>query len=203
MADETWETVEKRPKKRTGVRRSKEQQPPKWFVDLPPVPAPNEDDTFEPFILLLMGLPGSGKSTLAKKLEEMMPWKYERVNQDELGNRKACFRRARDILLAKKCPVVDRCNAGLVHRKPFYELAKECGAKVDCIVLEVPRHTCLERCRGRRDHPTIDPRDAGKVIGFMQKEWAIPNLSVETMLRDITTVSQEEEMRELLGSLSL
>lgn len=203
--DDGWETVPKKPSRRGNRAARPKHEPPSWFVELSPIPPPDNDEpeaplSYKPFVLLLMGFPGSGKSTLATKLEEIMPWKYERVNQDDLGSRKACLRRAEQILANNMCPIIDRCNAGFAHRKPFYQLAAECKCPVDCIVLDASREICLERCRDRTGHPTVAPQDAAKVIGFMQKDWELPNPVKERQLRNIWQVStvREDDVRELL-----
>jgi len=52
-----------------------------------------------PGVLVLVGLQGSGKSTLANKLVSVG---WERVNQDDLGTRKACEVRMEKALKEKK-----------------------------------------------------------------------------------------------------
>lgn len=202
--DDGWETVDVKKKENRRSGRDALQapkQPPSWFLELTPIPSPCDGladaPPFEPFMLLLMGFPGAGKSTIAKKLEEILPWKYERINQDELGSRQACLRRAEEVLVYdKKCPIIDRCNAGAQHRKPFLQLAKEVGCPVDCIILEVPKQVCIQRCKAREDHPTVAPQDAEKIVGFMKRDWKLPKPHEE--IRSIWRISDEEDLRELL-----
>lgn len=72
--DDGWASV---PKKGDSHKRQRDQQNDAWNV--PPImveyiPPPSSLE-FEPFLLLLVGLPGSGKSTFASMLESAMPYK--------------------------------------------------------------------------------------------------------------------------------
>lgn len=145
-------------------------QIPEWFQTLE---APKEA-SFEPYVLMLMGLPGSGKSTIAEKLQELEPWKYMRVNQDTLGDRKTCLKVAKQALNQNKCPIVDRCHVSFMNRKPFYELAQSFGVPVDILIVDVPESVCLERCRRRQNHPTVSPSDASWVLERIRKDWELP-----------------------------
>jgi predicted kinase len=207
MDTKDWETVDKKPKKENRRARRGEYRPPSWFLNIPPMGSSNEncDLSFEPFMLLLMGFPGSGKSTLALKLVELMPNKFVRINQDELGNRKKCLRQAEIALQQKKCPIIDRCNAGPDHRKPFYQLAAECGVDVNLVILEIPRHVCLDRCQKRPNHPTVSPHDAARVMGFMKRDWKLPDTNREKQLRNVWKVSDfsRDEILKLISTLRL
>jgi thymidylate kinase len=77
-------------------------------------------------MLLLVGLPGSGKSTLARALCRCLPWKYVRINQDELAakprSKGACQEAVRAALFEQqKCPIVDRCNLSRAQRQAFLQ----------------------------------------------------------------------------------
>jgi predicted ABC-type ATPase len=48
-------------------------------------------------MLVLVGLPGSGKSTFAMKLAATKP-EWKRVNQDDLGSRRACEHAAKGYI---------------------------------------------------------------------------------------------------------
>lgn len=175
-----WQTVSVPTKKRT----CRQQQLPEWFQELePPHQIP-----FQPFMLLLMGLPGSGKSTIAEKLQELESWKYVRVNQDTLGDRHSCLKLAKRALDENKCPIIDRCHASLTNRRPFYELAKSCNVPVDVLIVNAPHSVCLERCQRRHDHPTVSSNDAKKVLAFVRKEWKLPNEN-EEHIRHFWTIS--------------
>ena len=167
-----WNNVP--PKKKNSRPRRGPTLPPSWFLELEPADNSTESNDFEPFMLMLMGFPGSGKSTVARKLQELMPKKYVRINQDELKTRKNCLARAAAVMKEGKCPVIDRCNAGLDHRKPFRKLAAEHRYPVDCLVLDVPQNECVARCQARSDHPSLQPQDARRVMGYMRKDWKQP-----------------------------
>lgn len=136
---------------------------------------PNDVNTqFEPFLLLLVGIPGSGKSTFASSLEEALPWKYVRVNQDTLGTRQACEAAARQALQQHKCPVIDRCNFNIKQRQPFLDVAKECSVPVDCVVFNYSLDTCVARCQQRKAHETIVPAQAPAICQRMMRGFLPP-----------------------------
>jgi tRNA uridine 5-carbamoylmethylation protein Kti12 len=113
----------------------------------PPPTSPLAASSRQPLpgrILLLVGYPGSGKSTLAECLCRVQPWKFVRVNQDELGSRQKCLQHTQRILLQNDhmsnhhhhhhhqhhqqqqrgyCPIIDRCNLSQSQREFFTELA--------------------------------------------------------------------------------
>lgn len=90
-----------------------------------------KSNTDTPFMILLVGCPGSGKSHFARQLEQSVPSKYVRVNQDTLGSRKRCEEMTRNVLLQKKCPIIDRCNFDESQRAHFLEIARHCNIPVD------------------------------------------------------------------------
>lgn len=146
------------------------------FLDtLSPVPPPSDGSKVEPFMLMLVGLSGSGKTTISRKIVEIMPWKYDRVNQDELGDRTVCLRSAQQILASGKCPIIDRCHVDASQRKHFIDVATETDCPIDCIVLNYSPQECLRRCNTRQGHPTLPPHKARKVIGFQVKIGGYPN----------------------------
>ena len=65
-----WNIIDKQ---KNTKRRS--QHKPWNLPSLQYIPPPDDGLQFEPFILLLVGMPGSGKSTFAKALVEAMPYK--------------------------------------------------------------------------------------------------------------------------------
>ena len=69
---EGWSTVPSNSKKRRQYRNHKWSEPP---ITIEYIPQDSCTVTFQPFFLLLAGLPGSGKSTFARALERAMPYK--------------------------------------------------------------------------------------------------------------------------------
>ena len=65
-----WNIIDKQ----KNTRRRPQHKP--WKLpSVQYIPPPDDDPQFEPFMLLLVGMPGSGKSTFAKALVEAMPYK--------------------------------------------------------------------------------------------------------------------------------
>lgn len=155
--------------------KSKNTLPEISYISPPP-----KDVPFKPVMILLCGIPGSGKSTFAKSLERSMPYKFVRINQDDLGHRKRCEERARLVISQGKCPVIDRCNFDKEQRKHFISIAYEHGIPVDCVVLEteilVTVDECIQRCIERRGHPTIAPADARSIVIGMAKQMQPPKI---------------------------
>ncbi|CAJ1417525.1 unnamed protein product [Effrenium voratum] len=119
-----------------------------------------ELDMSRPFqMLLLVGLPGSGKSTLAKRLHG-----WDVVNQDTLGDRKACVEAARELLAKNRRLVVDRCNCTRLQRRVWLELADDYEAGVACIWLDVPEEVCGERVLQRFGHQTLPAEDKSLAV---------------------------------------
>lgn len=180
-----------------------ETDPSLLFPEFVPVPPSQEEGlgVGQQSMLLLVGLPGSGKSTFGRIVEKCLPWKYARVNQDELSSRQKCINRARSILNQGKCPIVDRCNFDVQQRSHFLQLAAESTTSatvpVDCVVLKIDTQTCLARCRSRRGHPTLPPSKAGFVIHGMAKDWKAPSL--EEGFRSIFVVENNTMFRQVLA----
>ena len=141
--DDGWADVSKKKKEPTKKKTSKQHNPYIEVID--PVSTDSNDDSatqrdsYEPFMVLLVGLPGSGKSTFAQSLVASMPNKFCRINQDELKTRTKCERRLKQVLSVspssppeseskqqqRLCPIIDRCNFDTMQRSTWYRLAKE------------------------------------------------------------------------------
>jgi len=184
-ADAAWEQVKQFKKKKhrfvDGVATTKAAAAfePLWLLNISSraLGASSCVVSSEPFILLLAGLPGSGKSTFSKKLEELLPNQFVRINQDDLGDRHRCLSAATSALQAGKSPVIDRCNQDHSQRNHWIELARSFNCPIDCIVLDVPPHVCLARCQRRRNHPTITPQPpdmANAVVNRLAQEFVWP-----------------------------
>lgn len=70
--------------------------------------------------------------------------------------------------------IVDRCNFDFSQRKVWYDLAAEHKYRVDCVVLMVPPSLCIQRCQQRTGHETIQPNEASKIVGVVQRQWEMP-----------------------------
>jgi len=115
-------------------------------------------------MLLLVGIPGSGKSTVAHRLKNMNS-NWVRVNQDDLGSRKACEKLARDSLKKGKSVIIDRCNFDIPQRNVWVKLASEFSiTDIRCIHFKIPAHICKQRTMVREDHPTIPKGDSSIAI---------------------------------------
>ena len=210
--EQPWQEVE--PKAKARFRRNKSRSKngkskrdkensrgsqinsPPSFSEFVPQPEPSQGG-FEQSMVLLVGLPGSGKSTLGRVLETCLPWKFSRVNQDELSSRQKCVNRAIEILQDGRCPIVDRCNFDAKQRSHFVQLADKSKIPVDCIVLNIDRQICLNRCRTRQGHPTLPPSKAGMVINGMSKDWKVP--SPKEGFRNIFIVENDKNIRDVLS----
>lgn len=162
-------------------------------------------------MIMLMGLPGSGKSTIAMQLEQMQPYKFVRINQDELGSRGACLEKARKALRKEQhrrrnCVIIDRCNINEQQRIPFLSLAQEMGdIPVDLIILNhVSKETCLHRCQQRIDHPTLPCRSASstsetsmirRVISYMHKDWTLPCENELRHIRRVVVINNQDDLQ--------
>lgn len=186
-----WQIVSGQPNRQR--REPKWDSSPVMVEYIPPTPVTAQ---FESFVILLMGLPGSGKSTFSNLLERAMPYKFARVNQDELKSRKDCIKIARQALDHRKCVIIDRCNFDAAQRKTWYDLAKSYGVAVDGIVLDVPMKLCVQRCQDRLQHETIKPEDAAKVVGIVKSSWKIPSRGEKSMFRSLTTLSDSDSFND-------
>eukprot|EP00980_Cylindrotheca_fusiformis_P008186 scaffold1734_cov196-Cylindrotheca_fusiformis.AAC.8 len=139
---------------------------------IPPTPTTTN---FKPFMIILVGIPGSGKSTFARLLTKAMPYKFERVNQDELKTRQECVKMATQALEQRKCVIVDRCNFDMRQRQTWYDLAKSFGVSIHCVILNFPVELCIKRCQFRGQHETIKAEEAAKVVNRVKKEMKLPN----------------------------
>jgi tRNA uridine 5-carbamoylmethylation protein Kti12 len=201
MRDEEWDTVTKKEKKERDLHLQR--GPPVWMLELtyrPPPPLQPADVLAiaqQPKILLLVGLPGSGKSTVAETLCRVLPWKYVRVNQDELGSRQACLLLTETVLRENKCPVIDRCNISKQQRQYFTVL----NVPVDCLVLSrCTPETCVRRCKARQDHPTLRHNDVERVLRQMTAQWQMPNAATEGF-RSVTTIVDEATLQSVVNGL--
>lgn len=138
--DDDWDTIpkkEKKPRKtkdnNDNSKRTKKQRNPYINIIAPTSTDKDTPQQYEPFMVMLVGLPGSGKSTFAQSLVASMPNKFSRINQDELKKRVECERKVKQILSTSSeqrlCPIIDRCNFDAQQRSTWYRLAKAADAQ--------------------------------------------------------------------------
>ncbi|CAB9530758.1 polynucleotide kinase 3'-phosphatase [Seminavis robusta] len=173
--DDGWETVPQKTDKKRQAKANKAMGVLPWISHIPPT---DQNSDFAPSVLLLCGIPGSGKSTFASSLQTAMPYKFVRINQDELGNRLKCEELARTALTNRQVAVIDRCNFDPKQRSSFVNIAAEFGVPVDCVVLSldslVTVDDCIRRCQQRRNHPGLSAQDAKGVVLQMAKQMSPP-----------------------------
>jgi predicted kinase len=209
MESEEWETVPSKKKKKRSRRRNcrsgheatsaNDTDPSPLFPEFLPIPdTRGPTDLMEQSIILLVGLPGAGKSTFGQLVESCLPWKYSRVNQDELSSRQKCINKTKRILKDGRSPIVDRCNFDPQQRRHFIELAAG-TIPIDCVVFDIDPKICLNRCRNRRDHPTLPPSKASFVIKSVGEEWKLP--TPREGLRSITYIKNNQDFRDVLSQL--
>ena len=150
--------------------------------------SPNEA-AVQQVIIILVGLPGSGKSFFACSLERKSLSRFVRINQDSLGTRQKCITSARKALSVGKSVVVDRCNFDTTQREHWIKIGKEFGVACECIFFNYNKSLCIQRCRDRSNHPTIDRRNAASVINGMAKQLRVPTPNSPLFSRIITVTS--------------
>ena len=109
------------------------------------------------------------------------------MSQDTLGSRSKCVTVARAALSAGKRVVIDRTNFDSKQRATWVHLAHNCWPACDqtftitphiCVVrFDTTRELCVQRCKANRNHPTLAPTDANRVIGYMERDWVEPTLN--------------------------
>ena len=173
--DDGWETVPKKPIRKKAPQSTQDDNILPWVSYIPPT---KQNSQFEPFMLLLCGIPGSGKSTFARSLQQAMPYKFVRINQDDLGNRQRCEEQTRLALINNMCPIIDRCNFDKEQRTKFIAIAAEFGVPVDCVVMGIDTlvtvDECIQRCQQRRNHPTVKPAEAQGVVLVVAQQMQPP-----------------------------
>jgi hypothetical protein len=76
-----WAKVPQKGGRTNGAQNASSHQTEQWSgapLAVEPIPQDPLNCQFQPFLLLLAGLPGSGKSTFARTLVEAMPYKVRK-----------------------------------------------------------------------------------------------------------------------------
>ena len=115
----------------------------------------------------------AGKSTLAAWFAQA-GWQV--VNQDTLGDRKACEASCSAALAAGRSCVIDRTNVTMQQRHIWITIARQCGAACSALCLELPAELCLQRAVARSGHATLPTADAPAVIDRFKSEWQHPTV---------------------------
>ncbi|RHZ89463.1 hypothetical protein Glove_14g22 [Diversispora epigaea] len=122
-------------------------------------------------LIICVGVPGSGKTTFAKNLCKVYPKTWCRVNQDDLGNRRACEDLVKKRLIEGKNVIVDRVNFDKNQRKTWIEIAWNFDVPVDAIIMDTSMEECSARINTRKNHPTEVQGKKGLEILNKFKEW--------------------------------
>lgn len=116
-------------------------------------------------LILLVGVPGSGKSAICKDYPN-----YVRINQDDQG--KEHLRLFNAAISNGDNIIIDRMNFDKKQRNRYLSAAQQNGYHTIIKVLHVPRITCEDRCRARKDHPTVKTeQDIQEAIGFFFRKY--------------------------------
>mmetsp|Transcript_31790 Transcript_31790/g.43625 ORF Transcript_31790/g.43625 Transcript_31790/m.43625 type:complete len:961 (+) Transcript_31790:2-2884(+) len=109
-------------------------------------PEKKEDRGLE--MVIFVGPPGSGKSTYFK---QHFSDSYERVNRDTLKTMPKCMARARELLKAGRCVVIDNTNPSIESRKVFINIAREFSIPVRAVHIDTPFEVAQARNQSRAD----------------------------------------------------
>jgi hypothetical protein len=113
-----------------------------------------------PRMIIMCGLPGAGKSTFTKHFLQYYQDDMVRISIDEYGY-KGCCQIVMDNI-KKKTVLVDICNVTAEYRKNWLEFMV--GGKAWCIFLDTPVEECIYRAQNRKDHETLRPSGAKRII---------------------------------------
>jgi hypothetical protein len=116
-------------------------------------------------VIVLIGIPGSGKSTLANEFMSRSPPGLAWINQDTLGDRKACERAFATALKSGRSVILDRCNFDSRQRSTWVRMARESRqpARLIAVQLLLDLHLCIQRVQARTNHPTLDGKTGERV----------------------------------------
>ena len=112
-----------------------------------------------PLILVLVGLPASGKSTWARENEvpAISSDAMRELLADDVTNQaihRDVFKHVRAVLrtrlaIGRPKTAVDATNLTFKERRPYIEIARRAGARIEAVYFDIPIEECLKRNRGR------------------------------------------------------
>jgi len=129
---------------------------------------------------------------------------WHRVNQDEMGTRKACEASMEQALRKGQSIIVDRCNFDILQRHTWFKLASKYNVKrVDSVFLDIDPEVCKQRISSRKDHPTIpeNSQEAPAIIDNFKKLFINPS-EIEGFAT-VSIVKSNEEADKLLEQFVL
>ena len=141
-------------------------------------------------VTLIVGPPASGKTTEAKRLLAHQPTAV-RLNRDERGGSlEALVPAMQAALRAGQDVILDNLFTTQMDRKPFIEQAKQLGAEVECIYLDLDIESCtINACmRMMKNHGRLlspgeikkssNPNDIPPTVLFrFRKRFEMPSTS--------------------------
>ena len=161
-----------------------------------------------PTLLLMCGLPASGKSTFSEQLgtnpadAARKDPVWLRVSPDDIGSLDDCKKLIAKQLKRRGSVVLDRCNASHKERQMFVREAKEFApVNVEVLFFDVPAATCIARAKARRQHPTLSPNDAEKVIGQFAATFRPPEHLKEGPYNEMHRVDENTSQAHLRALL--
>eukprot|EP00525_Craspedostauros_australis_P009136 CAMPEP_0198123698 /NCGR_PEP_ID=MMETSP1442-20131203/38128_1 /TAXON_ID= /ORGANISM="Craspedostauros australis, Strain CCMP3328" /LENGTH=309 /DNA_ID=CAMNT_0043782941 /DNA_START=53 /DNA_END=982 /DNA_ORIENTATION=- len=202
-------TLQKQQQHRGGDAQHAKQFATDLASSIETVEPTQENIAFKPFMVMMCGLPGSGKSTLARALVQTMPFKFVRINQDELGNRRACEAMCRQTIHDGKCPIIDRCNFDLKQRQKWIDIARAefpnataAKSRIYVVQFDLPDTVCVQRCKTRGEHETIQPRQAQRIVGMVKKDLRFPSSKEKRNYRQVYNVQDATDLQNALSTIA-
>jgi len=149
-------------------------------------------------LVILVGLPGSGKSTFSELLASSdIP--IEVISQDNMG-RTTCehsflpaIKRAKR---EKSMVILDRTNSTIADRKEWLQLSTLLPKDCLCVHFITPKFVCIERAKGRVNHPTIKKGGGERIINDMDKKLEPP--TKEEGFKEVVRLEDEEDVKSYL-----
>jgi predicted kinase len=158
-----------------------------------------------PKIILLIGLPGSGKSTWAAR-QGITPLSSDLMrlllsgNEENQSIHKQVFQAIRYLLrqrirLGCKETYIDATNLTPWERRPYAEIARRYGCRLEAVWFDIPLETCKRRNR-KRERVVPD-----EVLDAMAARLVRPSRTEGfTRIRIVTPARQRKERPKSSGN---